>query len=460
MSRRKSSRRAQKERHRVGKVTVYFRKPSWWIYYYENGKTRRIRIGRDREEAERHAAEVNAQITCGVRSTFQFEKVKIEDLVRRWLEHHELVKRSAMRTVNRYRTAIAHLTRFIEERRPSLTMDTLTVPIAEEFVKFLRTVRISPNGSPNAKKVLMRDRGVLSVLRTCRAFWNFAYHHRHVPPYSKNPFTEIRIEAMRIDDMKPKYVLTPDEEAEFLKACSPWEFRVFFTLAFTGMRPGELSHLLVDDVDFETRTMFIRNHHELGWCTKTRNERRVYLFDELRDVIREAIGCRTCGLAFLAPRYASGKDIAPLAGVHTPALAMELARRIEEASQPGESQRRIEAAQVERLWRDMGAIGHNRIRQRFLRVAKRIGKPHLTSPYSFRHTMATAMQTADVDMFVRRTIIGHTSAEMLAHYTHTTEFAVARGMKQAAELRPKSLEQARARLGSTQADDGRAQRLA
>ncbi len=72
MSRRKSSRRARAERYRIGKVTVYFRKPSWWIYYYESGKTKRIRIGRDRKEDERHAAEVNAQITCGVRSTFQF----------------------------------------------------------------------------------------------------------------------------------------------------------------------------------------------------------------------------------------------------------------------------------------------------------------------------------------------------------------------------------------------------
>ncbi len=460
MSGKKSSRRSKSKRHRVGRVTVYFRQPSWWIYYSEHGKTRRIRIGRDMMEAERHAAEVNAQLTCGIRSTFQFEKIDIHELIRRCLEHHELVKRSAMRTVNRYRTAIAHLTRFIKECRPSLTIDAITVTVAEDFVKFLRTVKISPNGSPNAKKILMRDRGVLSVLRTARAFWNYAYHHRHVPPYSKNPFTAIRIEAMRIDDMKPKYVLSPDEEAELLAASSPWEFQVFFTLAFTGMRPGELSHLLIDDVDFETRTLFIRNHHELRWCTKTRNERRVYLFDELREVIRESIGCRTCGLIFLAPRYAAGKEIAPLAGMSTPALAMELAKRIEEASQPGISQRRIEASEVEKLWRDMGTIGHNRIRQRFLRVAKKIGKPHLTSPYSFRHTMATAMQTADVDMFVRRTIIGHTSAEMLTHYTHTTEFAVARGMKQAAELRPKSLEVARAHLGSTPHHGEQVQKLA
>ena len=166
----------------IGRVTVYPRGRKWYLYYREGGVERRVRIGHDRREAERHAAEVNAQLVCGIRSTFQFERIGLQELVQKWLEHHELVKRSAMRTVDRYRSAIAHLTRFIDERRPSLRMDALTVPIAEDFVKFLRTVKISPNGSPKAKKVLMRDRGVLSVLRTCREFWNYAYRHKHIPP--------------------------------------------------------------------------------------------------------------------------------------------------------------------------------------------------------------------------------------------------------------------------------------
>ena len=35
MSRRNSSRRAKGKRYRIGRASVYFRKPSWWIYYAE-----------------------------------------------------------------------------------------------------------------------------------------------------------------------------------------------------------------------------------------------------------------------------------------------------------------------------------------------------------------------------------------------------------------------------------------
>ena len=103
---------------------------------------------------------------------------------------------------------------------------------------------------------------------------------------------------------------------------------------------------------------------------------------------------------------------------------------------------------VRNFWRDMGGIGPNDIRRRFMAVAKRLGRPELTSPYVFRHGMATAMQEADVDPFVRKEIIGHTSLEMTGRYTHTASVTLARGMKQAAELRREVLEVARGRGGA------------
>ncbi|MHC4251766.1 MAG: hypothetical protein ACYS9X_21815, partial [Planctomycetota bacterium] len=53
-------RRKSRRNIHVGKVSVFFRGASWHIYYRENGKARRIRIGPDRKEAENRAAEVNA----------------------------------------------------------------------------------------------------------------------------------------------------------------------------------------------------------------------------------------------------------------------------------------------------------------------------------------------------------------------------------------------------------------
>jgi integrase len=448
-------RRSDKHTH-IGDVTIYQRGLSWYLYYREGGVPRRVPVGRDRDVAVKRAAEVNAQLAYGVRSTFQFERIKVEELVPRWLDHHELVLRSKMSTVSRYRNAIEHLVRFIKIKRPNIAVDALTTPVAEEFVKHLRTVPISPNGHARTRKRVMRDRGILGVLRTCRAFWNYAAKHRHVPPYSTNPFTEIRIECMRIDNMKPKVILTQEQEETFLRACDPWEFRLFFSLAFTGMRPGELRHMLVEDVDFGIRTAFIRNHPELGWHTKTRGERRVYLFDELLAVFREAIGFRKTGPAFLARRYSRGHERPPLADLDRPALALEMRRRIEGAiaSAKCESARTAEARAVKVFWKDMGAIRQSVVRSRFIRIARKMGRPDLTQPYSFRHGMATAMQAADVDPFARKQIIGHTSLAMTEIYTHTADLAIARGMTQAANTRPKSLDVARERLNHAPREDG------
>ena len=388
---------------------------------------------------------MNGQLACGLRSSFGYTKIPIADLVPKWLEFHEIIQRSSLATVSRYRTALKHLLRFVAGRSPALTIDRLSNGVAEEFVKYLRTVPVAPNGSPGATKRLMKDKGVLFVLQSCRALVNFAARRRHMPPYATNPFTDMRIERMRIEDAKTISVLSQELEAEFLAECPAWEFRVFFALSFTGMRPGELRHMLVGDVDLELRTAFIRNHPELGWHTKTRAERRIFLFDELLEAFRAAIAGRAHGPVFLARRFADDAAGPPLAGMDARALAAERRRRADEAvaASPDESRRRVEARVAKELWRDMGAIRTNDIRKRFIRIAKKIGHPELTSPYIFRHGMATAMQEADVDPFVRKEIIGHTSLEMTGRYTHTASVTLARGMKQAAELRKQVLEVAR-----------------
>ena len=65
-----------------------------------------------------------------------------------------------------------------------------------------------------------------------------------------------------------------------------------------------------------------------------------------------------------------------------------------------------------------------------------------------RQTAATRTST-DVDPFVRKEIIGHTSLEMTGRYTHTASVTLARGMKQAAELRKQVLEVARHQMAGS-----------
>lgn len=46
-----------------------------------------------------------------------------------------------------------------------------------------------------------------------------------------------------------------------MEACSDWEFPIFLTLMLTGLRPGELCHLLLEDLDLKANLLHVRNNH-------------------------------------------------------------------------------------------------------------------------------------------------------------------------------------------------------
>jgi integrase len=186
----------------------------------------------------------------------------------------------------------------------------------------------------------------------------------------------------------------------------------------------------------------IRNRPELGWKTKTRRERRVYLFDELLFVVREAIGNRAHGPLFMLRDFADGKALPQLAGMSVQELAVELSERSKAAGADREAEERI----AKHLWRDMGAAAPKEVRADFIRVAKKIGRPDLTCPKLWRHQMATAMQEADVDPFVRKEVIGHTRLETTGIYTHTSAAVIARQMEKMVRLREPALEVLRNRV--------------
>jgi len=439
-------RRSRKNIH-VGKVSVFFRGASWHIYYREDGKARRVRIGPDRKEAEKRAAEVNAQLAHAIPSAYGFERATVEELVRLWLEHHELVLRSSVATVRRYRSALEHLLRFVRERRPGLTADALNPRTAESFVKYLRRTPVSPNGHPKTKKRPLRDKGVVFVLGTCRSLFNYAARQRHLPPYARNPFSDLGIERMKIEDAKPTGVLSEVEEAAFLTACDSWQFPLFLTLVLTGLRPGELSHLLLpNDLDLADGTLRIRNKPDLGWQVKTRSERMIPVVPILGEALRVMVGARATGPVFLRREFYGGASVPMLSERSEVEIVTELGNRVSsEETQLGRPASRAEILrQARHVWRDAGAITPKRVRSEFIKVAKEIGMPEQTSPKMLRHLFATSLQEGNVDWLVRMELMGHSpgrsgrggSREMTSRYTHTRDATRRMQLTEALQDRP------------------------
>ncbi len=423
-------------RFRVGKVTVYEHHGTGWVYYREGGRSERRKVAATREQAEQVAARVHSQLASDEPTLLTFTPVGVADLRQQFLDHHEHVLHSAVGTLNRYRSATRHLEQFVATLpRPPKAHEVQ----AEAFVAYLRRIEVSPNGHANTRKRRLLTKGVQYVLQTCRSMYAYAGKRRHLPPYAGNPFSELPLDRMNVQDAKPIFVFTAATELKFLTGCSAWAFPVHFTLAKTGLRVGELAHLLVEEVDLDGGWLHVRNKVELGWRVKTGQERVVPLLPEVAAVLRRLIGRRTGGPVFLRERISARKGL--VAGDRR-----ELERMLRERRAASDRPlTRVEEAGLARgLWWDAGAIKPDQVRQSFVRVTAAIGHPEATCPKSWRHTFATVLQDANVDPLIRQQVMGHRPTPagglgMTATYTHTRPETRREQVGRALRLWPESL---------------------
>jgi integrase len=443
----KSRHAASTKSFRVGKVRAYRRGQVWYLCYREQGRRRQPRIGPDQVLARQTASEINAQLEVGIPSALGFEPMSLTEVRRQWLDHHEHIRRSSVRTIERYRAATNHLLRFITDVRPIRRVSDFRATHAEEFVRYLRSIKVSPNGHANATKRRLRDNSVKYVLETCSTLINYAQQHRHLSPYAENPFRTIEIGRIPVEDAKPIVVFSPVQERTFFDACDDWQLPLFLLMLLTGLRPGELTHLLLpDDLDLSAGWLHVRNKPALGWQVKTRSERDIPLQPILMEVLKRLVGSRKTGPVFCQRRCRNG-FVPPLAGLAAARLVRETQQRVAALERPdsGELCRQQKLAVAKKVWRDMGAIREDWVRIEFMQVTQAIGLSCVTAPKTFRHTFATILQDANVDPLIRNELMGHSPASPFGSasslgttglYTHTRPETKRRQLETALRERP------------------------
>jgi integrase len=432
-----SRKRASRKRFRVGRVSLYLHHGAWWLYYRDGGQPVRRRVAQTPKEAERVAAQVNAQLTQSAPTLLAFVPIGLAELRQEFFNYHEYVLRSSLGTIRRYRAATQHLENFAHSQaKPPLAHEVR----AEAFTRYLRSVQVSPNGHPHTARRHLRDRGIQFILETCRALYSYAARRRNLPPYAGNPFAAVPVDKLKIEDAKPIFVFDADTELAFFRAADAWAFAVHFVLSKTGLRVGELTHLLVEDVDWNAAWLHIRNKRALGWRVKTGSERDVPLLPEVVTVLRRVVGDRRAGPVFLRKGFAGGR-LPPLVGDRG-----ELERTCAERQRAaGSSLSRTEMLRIAgTVWRDAGAVKAEAIRTAFLRIMRAIGRPEATCPKSWRHTFATLLQAGGVDPLIRQLVLGHKPTTdrglgMTTVYTHPWPWVQRQQVEQALRQWPQSL---------------------
>ena len=330
------------------------------------------------------------------------------------------MQKLALRTQDRYRAALNRFTDFCRDARIG-TIDTVDQSTVEDFVKWLRGQKRTRNGAAHGRRDSYKIGGVKFILSTCRTAFNWATRHRMLPPFSQNPFILFPIDKLKdttgLDDSEA--IFTKDQEQAFFAACDDWQKPLFLTLASYGLRVGELTHLLIEDVDLINNVFVIRSKPWLFWTVKTGRERQLPLLSGMKAIFEAAIGARKAGFVFLNKEFIKGPSRPGSAFAGTPAFRTHVEKVITEllAANP-DADERAQKRSVVAFCRSMGQIPEKRVRCEFMALTEQIGCPEFSRVHNLRHLFTGRAQAAGINPILVQEMLGHTTLDMTRRYTH------------------------------------------
>ena len=403
---------------RIGRVTVYKRGTSYYLYYREGKKSVRRKVDGNLATARAAAAKVSASLEEGSPSPFGFARRSVDEVIVGFLEYCEEVQGLALRTVERYRAALEHLRRFARMELGGAGAEQVTEACVEDFVKWLRRQSRSRNGAKSGAQDRYTDSGIRFILCACRTAFNWASRRKYLPPYAENPFSSFPIDRTFTRKEEPERIFTVEEQRAFFHSCDEWQRTIFLTLAAYGLRVGELAHLLVSDVRLEEAVFVIRSKPMMFWSVKTQRERSLPILPELSGLFERLLDGRAEGFGFMNRQFTDGRKQARERFDSARAFTVRLQELADEARSDGASGEKEIKRVITAYLREMGQIPEKRIRQEFMKISAKIGCPEVTRAHSLRHLFSTRAQERGMNPLLVQGILGHKTLDMTSKYTH------------------------------------------
>ena len=238
--------------------------------------------------------------------------------------------------------------------------------ISQLDLKFFEDYQAFRKGEGAANKTVNNELICLRAMFNLGIKWAYARY---------NPTCGVRQLKEEVNK-KPRF-LSKDECKAVLERCSQFLYPVFYTFLYTGMRKSELEHLTWADVDFERRKIKIR--YKDNWSPKT-SEREIPINNGLFELLvnhKEKISVPSCPYVF---------------------------HRKEERVEP------------------------NYLRKQLMRITEECGFPEVTKIHSLRHTFASHLVMAGVDLPTVKRLLGHADIETTMIYAHLSDEHVDRAV--------------------------------
>lgn len=209
---------------RIGKVTIYKRGLTYFLYYREGGVSQRRRVDGNLAVARATAHKVlNALDECRP-SPIAYARTSPDNLAAGFLDAVTNVQKLALRTQDRYRAALERFLGFCCDARIG-TIDNVQEATVEDFVKWLRGQKKTRNGAAKGKRDGYKIGGIKFILSTCRTAFSWAARHRMLPPFAQNPFILFPIEKLKDsrETTEKEKLFSTEQELAFFSACNNWQ---------------------------------------------------------------------------------------------------------------------------------------------------------------------------------------------------------------------------------------------
>lgn len=248
----------------TGKRKEAPRNGTWWIDFAgADGARRQERTpARTETEAERYAQEASQRaygVRTGVTSALPSEFLTFTEAARRY--------RATVSHLVSYPQIEVYLSKHLEPNIGRKLLQEITPADVDALAAKLMK-RLSPG---TVQQALIRVSAVYTWARRSRIY------------RGENPVSE----AAKVDvpTRAPRALTAPQLQA-LLDAAGPWRL-VFLVAAWCGLRKGEVSGLLWEDVDLEAELLHVRRSYDRA-TTKGRKERVVPLPSWLAEELRQA----------------------------------------------------------------------------------------------------------------------------------------------------------------------------
>lgn len=346
---------------------LYKRGKYWHMDLWAGGQhVRRSTRSTNKALALKIMQEVEVKLTLGKFDITQGNR-RLTDF---WKEFEDYSKTNhSPKTFVRYQAIITHFRDFLEKQGKIEYLMDLTPRIIERYKTYRKKTPTNPNGQKGRTKftkIGAKETTINFELGTLRFIFNLAIQWGYL---RTNPTKGVvRFKAM--DRRAPRF-LTREECQHLLAACDGDLRDIFYTFLNTGMRRGELENLEWSDIDFRRRRIVIQV--KPFWKPKT-GAREIPINYGLLDLLKKRKKAR--------PRKAKSNFVFPSkSGMRT---GLDLHMKIVE-------------------------------------TAKKAGIKDLTRIHDLRHTFASFLVMAGIDLPTVQKILGHSRIETTMIYAHLSD---------------------------------------